>query len=284
VNNSHLKYIHLLKTDAIFSKYNLHLHSVITQKHDPNLSYIIIHICITYIWNLNYFQLSWQYNTKPTWQDFRFLRPSIKMTGFWDVVLCSLAEDYRRFRGACCLHNQGDESYVGKLLPGYTAQHPRRESFSSQTCFYYRLYITVFVTSWKSSTHVLTYTIVMSWSYDHIYLLQNKIVSLFCQLNTWWKTGSNGLPVWLGSWYHEQGTKNVSSAIRNACVSGNWWQISSIKVCVDVLGFIKLTKVESVDSPWRLHISPKSILCDLAYFYKFNVHLLLSKRKIVPGA
>jgi hypothetical protein len=28
---------------------------------------------------------------------------------FWDVAPCSLVEVYRRFRGACCLHYQGDD-------------------------------------------------------------------------------------------------------------------------------------------------------------------------------
>jgi hypothetical protein len=32
----------------------------------------------------------------------------MKMTIFWDVVPCSLVEVYRHFRGACCLHYQGD--------------------------------------------------------------------------------------------------------------------------------------------------------------------------------
>jgi hypothetical protein len=30
----------------------------------------------------------------------------LKMTVFWDVAPCSLAEVYRRFRGAYCLHYQ----------------------------------------------------------------------------------------------------------------------------------------------------------------------------------
>jgi hypothetical protein len=33
---------------------------------------------------------------------------SIKITAFWDVALCSLRVD-QRFRGAYCLHHQGDE-------------------------------------------------------------------------------------------------------------------------------------------------------------------------------
>jgi hypothetical protein len=46
------------------------------------------------------------------------------MTVFWDVAPCSLVEVYRRFRGACCLHHQGNE---------YTAQHPRRQSVFTET-------------------------------------------------------------------------------------------------------------------------------------------------------
>jgi hypothetical protein len=34
---------------------------------------------------------------------------SMKITIFWDVAPCSLVEVYRRFRGAFCLHYQGDE-------------------------------------------------------------------------------------------------------------------------------------------------------------------------------
>jgi hypothetical protein len=34
---------------------------------------------------------------------------NMKMTAFWDIVPCSLVEVDRRFRGAYCLHHQGDE-------------------------------------------------------------------------------------------------------------------------------------------------------------------------------
>jgi hypothetical protein len=34
---------------------------------------------------------------------------SMKMAVFWVVAPCSLVEVYRRFRGSCCLHHQGDE-------------------------------------------------------------------------------------------------------------------------------------------------------------------------------
>jgi hypothetical protein len=33
----------------------------------------------------------------------------MKMAVFWVVATCSLVEVYRRFRGAFCLHHQGDE-------------------------------------------------------------------------------------------------------------------------------------------------------------------------------
>jgi hypothetical protein len=32
----------------------------------------------------------------------------VKMTVLWDIAPCSLVEVYRRFRGAYCLHHQGD--------------------------------------------------------------------------------------------------------------------------------------------------------------------------------
>jgi hypothetical protein len=32
----------------------------------------------------------------------------MKVTAFWDMALCSLVEVDRRFRGAYCLHRQGD--------------------------------------------------------------------------------------------------------------------------------------------------------------------------------
>jgi hypothetical protein len=33
---------------------------------------------------------------------------SMKMAVFWVVASCSLVEVFRRFRGARCLHHQGD--------------------------------------------------------------------------------------------------------------------------------------------------------------------------------
>jgi hypothetical protein len=61
----------------------------------------------------------------------------IKMAVFWVTVPCSLVEVYRRFRGTCYLHHQGDDDWgskhhwnVGKLLPDYTAQQLRIQSSS----------------------------------------------------------------------------------------------------------------------------------------------------------
>jgi hypothetical protein len=35
---------------------------------------------------------------------------STKMAVFWVVAPCSLVEIYQRFRGPCCLHNQGPDN------------------------------------------------------------------------------------------------------------------------------------------------------------------------------
>jgi hypothetical protein len=81
-------------------------------------------------------------NRRPTyWIDL-----NMKMAIFWDIAPCNLVKFYRRFRGACCLHHKSDELWVmtcrpddegskhlwnvGKLLPDYTAQHPRRQPSS----------------------------------------------------------------------------------------------------------------------------------------------------------
>jgi hypothetical protein len=38
------------------------------------------------------------------------------MTVFWDVAPCSLAEVYRRFRGACCLHTNISEVPTASVI------------------------------------------------------------------------------------------------------------------------------------------------------------------------
>jgi hypothetical protein len=63
----------------------------------------------------------------------------LMMIAFWDVVLCKLIEIDWYFRGAYCLHCQGDESdgggsthiwNVGILHQDYTPLCPRRLSSS----------------------------------------------------------------------------------------------------------------------------------------------------------
>jgi hypothetical protein len=61
-------------------------------------------------------------------------RHSMKMTVFWDVAPCSLADADRCFKGDYCLQHRPDEGgskrlrNVGQFLPDYTVQHPRRQS------------------------------------------------------------------------------------------------------------------------------------------------------------
>jgi hypothetical protein len=61
---------------------------------------------------------------------------SMKMNVFWDVAQCNPVETDRRFRGAYCLHHQGDNGgskhlrNIGQFVPNYTVQLPRRQSSS----------------------------------------------------------------------------------------------------------------------------------------------------------
>jgi hypothetical protein len=51
----------------------------------------------------------------------------MKMAVFWVVAPCSLVEVYRHFRGNALMMEAASTS---KLLPGYTALQPRRQSSS----------------------------------------------------------------------------------------------------------------------------------------------------------
>jgi hypothetical protein len=59
-----------------------------------------------------------------------------KFRAFWDVAPCSHVKVDRRFRGAYCLHHQGDDRgsthlwNVGPLQRDYTALHPRKPKTS----------------------------------------------------------------------------------------------------------------------------------------------------------
>jgi hypothetical protein len=64
----------------------------------------------------------------------------MNMAVFSFVAPCSLVEAYRRFRGACYLHHQGDLRSkhfwkVGKLLPDCTALKSRRQPSSMRFWF-----------------------------------------------------------------------------------------------------------------------------------------------------
>jgi hypothetical protein len=59
----------------------------------------------------------------------------MSMTVFWDVAPCSLVEAYRRFRGACCLHHDGDR-------PDSHRHTRRRENLKSHYVRY------VYVCAW----------------------------------------------------------------------------------------------------------------------------------------
>jgi hypothetical protein len=49
---------------------------------------------------------------------------SMKIAVFWVVAPCSLVEVYQRFRGPCCLHQQGDESLYQTTRRYMTAIFP----------------------------------------------------------------------------------------------------------------------------------------------------------------
>jgi hypothetical protein len=79
------------------------------------------------------------YSTSLFIQNFldRFIKPSnTKMVVFWVVAPCSLVEVYQRFRGACRVMSKHPDDgskhlwNIGKLLPDYMAQQPRRQPSS----------------------------------------------------------------------------------------------------------------------------------------------------------
>jgi hypothetical protein len=58
----------------------------------------------------------------------------MKMKFFWNVALCSLVEVYRRFRGTCCLHHQGDDSQDHWVLKSQAAAVRRPRCVTHKHC------------------------------------------------------------------------------------------------------------------------------------------------------
>jgi hypothetical protein len=73
-----------------------------------------------------------------------------KMAVFWRDEPCSLVEIYRRFRGAYCLHHQGDEYRskhlwnVGQFLLDNTAHHARIQPSSYSPPWESESYVVLF--------------------------------------------------------------------------------------------------------------------------------------------
>jgi hypothetical protein len=59
------------------------------------------------------------------------------MSVFWVVAPCSLVDVYRRFRGACCLHNQG-ESLQNLRIIDTTTDEPKEPPQTEKTTKKYK--------------------------------------------------------------------------------------------------------------------------------------------------
>jgi hypothetical protein len=55
---------------------------------------------------------------------------NLKMIAFWDIPLCTVIEVNRRFRGAYCVHQQG-ETTRRYIAEGYHLHTRRRENLKS---------------------------------------------------------------------------------------------------------------------------------------------------------
>jgi hypothetical protein len=51
-----------------------------------------------------------------------------------NVAPCSLVEVYRRFRGACCLHHQGDESLVALMMEAASTSETSVNFYQTTRC------------------------------------------------------------------------------------------------------------------------------------------------------
>jgi hypothetical protein len=128
----------------------------------------------------------------------------MKVIAFWDVAPCSLVEVYQRFRGACWLYRQGYDWgskhlwNVGKLLPDYTAQHPRWQS--SYVCHEVRHF-------WRSFHCWITYgdrtakilvTEITNWSLMEACCVSFEVRTAFLVLFKWtsFRETDAGINLW----------------------------------------------------------------------------------------
>jgi hypothetical protein len=69
---------------------------------------------------------------------------------FWVVALCSVAVEYRRFGGTCCLQLQRQygppkRCYPTITLHGATTQKTRKSNFHLRLYYYYYYYIIIII-------------------------------------------------------------------------------------------------------------------------------------------
>jgi hypothetical protein len=80
----------------------------------------------------------------------------MKMAVFWVLTPCSLVEVYRRFRGACCLHHQGDERLllVGNVASRVLCYHLMITHVPNRWCHgTYRCAAIYLCSPWKTDVY-----------------------------------------------------------------------------------------------------------------------------------
>jgi hypothetical protein len=118
---------------------------------------------------------------------------SMKFRVFWDVAPCSHVEVYWSFRGAYCIHHQGDDGRsthlwnVSQLRCDYTALHPRRLNFTHIVMFrwFHSLLHASLFAGWKSFINNLQFSAFWFMSLFSIKLSHHHHIKLNLHL---WKT------------------------------------------------------------------------------------------------
>jgi hypothetical protein len=78
-------------------------------------NYSCCNLSVSWLLNIGQMCLCWHSNV---WR-----KRIMKMAVFWVVAPCSLVEVYRRFRGICSLHHQGEDSHL------HTHRHENLKSY-----------------------------------------------------------------------------------------------------------------------------------------------------------